>query len=79
MADELKVDWALDRHVEVRYDNRNEVDEVVTRDAGMVHIERMNDTCYWMAIYHPDEGNDSRVVLYFNVVDGKIQISLEVE
>jgi hypothetical protein len=42
------------------------MDEIVVRNADMVHIERVDDGVYWMAIYKGDE----RQIVTFSTARG---------
>lgn len=44
-------------------------DEIVTGPVDCVHIERMDDGCYWMAIY---KGNERQVVTFGTARGAKI-------
>jgi hypothetical protein len=63
-----KSKMVLDNHVEIRYDRQDKVDELVTYDAGMFHLERMSENNVWMAIYHPNNKKDSRLVVWISAV-----------
>jgi len=54
------------------------IDEIVTGPLESVHIERMDDGCYWMAFYK--NGEDRQViVISANNPRAKIQARTEVQ
>lgn len=52
--------------------NKDDVDEVFAKECD-IHVERMDDDAFWMAIY---KGEYTQFV-WFNIVDGKLVVSSE--
>lgn len=59
---------------EVRLNGDGTVDEVVTGQVQGVHVEQMDDDCFWVGIYGKD---DRRMVLYFHREGKKIRLTVE--
>lgn len=63
--------------VELRHHaDRPGLDEIVARNATMIHVEQMADDIFWMGIYFDDK---TRLSCQFTIVEGAIRLKANTE
>jgi hypothetical protein len=72
----------LDGTLEINNDRKGRLDDVFGRGVGLVRLERMSETTFWMAVYNPKTETEERVVIWINALKdehGEVHLDVRME